>query len=413
MKRQLLITSAVLLIIVGLAWWRQSHALKPIALTPKLTGSTEYCLTCHSDLPEISASHPVATFGCVLCHGGERLALDANLAHSSLRGGSNPSDLRVVAQSCGGDHCHGGAAEDQNDHIQRVLMSIQATYTGAISSVGYTFGAQPDPAPLFGVFAVTDSTLPSKTGILSLEPFDPTHETIPALKGFALNCLNCHVNASPREGSSFERFTGCAACHSPKIDPTTPMNKVHMLTTAIPYTQCNTCHNRGNYDLRSMNFVERNDQPITRLQNYYQPIAQFTQCEYTLDCVDCHTRTEAMGDGDIHPTELDAEKVRCKTCHGTLNELPLTKTLTDPNDIAFRLALLNPVVKLQFGDTILITEQGDPLWNTRVLPDGSYELIGKATRQFFTFYPVMGSGCQQDPARQDSPYCHQCHEVER
>jgi hypothetical protein len=188
--------------------------------------------------------------------------------------------------------------------------------------------------------------------------------------------------------------------------------EVHSLTTAIPYTQCNTCHNRGNYDLRQMAFIERSDQPMTRFEDYYQPLAEFTQCEYTLDCVDCHTRVEAMGDGDIQANKQDIQYVQCQTCHGTLTELPLTKTLTDPQDMAFRLALLNPVLDLQLGDEILVTEQGEPLWNTRALPDGSYELMGKATGRRFTFNPVMGTQCQQDPAQQESRYCHACHAVE-
>jgi hypothetical protein len=159
--------------------------------------------------------------------------------------------------------------------------------------------------------------------------------------------------------------------------------------------------------------VERTDHPTQRIDDYYQPIAQFTQCEYTLDCVDCHTRSEAMGDGDIHANQKDIQYVQCKTCHGTPTELPLTRTLSDPNDIAFRMAFLNPVVDLKLGDTILVTEQGEPLWNTRVLPDGTYEMIGKATRQRFNFLPVMGSSCTQTGDDQSSAYCHQCHAVER
>jgi hypothetical protein len=162
-----------------------------------------------------------------------------------------------------------------------------------------------------------------------------------------------------------------------------------------------------------MTFIERADQPTDRLQDYYQPIAHFTQCEYTLDCVDCHTRSEVMGDGDLHSSKKDIQYVQCKTCHGTPTELPLTKTLTDSNDIAFTLAFLNPVVDLKLGDTILVTEKGEPLWNTRVLSDGTYEMIGKATKQYFTFNPVMGSGCTQSGEDQSSAYCHQCHSVER
>ena len=97
-----------------------------------------------------------------------------------------------------------------------------------------------------------------------------------------------------------------------------------MLTTAIPYSQCNTCHNRGNYDLRTMTFVPRSDHPVNRLHDYYQPIAQFVRCEYTLDCIDCHTRVEAMGDGDLHSNKKEIQYVQCKTCHGTLAQLPQT-----------------------------------------------------------------------------------------
>ena len=120
-----------------------------------------------------------------------------------------------------------------------------------------------------------------------------------------------------------------------------------------------------------------------------------------------------MGDGNLYSNKKQIQYVQCKTCHGTLTELPLTRTLTDPNDLAFRMALLNPVVDLKLGDTILVTEKGEPLWNTRILPDGIYQLVGKATGQVFNFKPVLGSGCEQDPEDQSSASCHQCHSVER
>ncbi len=411
MSKPSLFASGILLTIIAFLWWQDSRRPQPIPLTPTLTGETEYCLTCHNDLAEISPSHPVETFGCVICHGGERLALDADLAHSSMRGGGNPSDLSVAEESCGGTNCHSGSEADERNHIQRVMTSVQSTYAGAIANIRYSFGAQPSLTPLLGAIAVQDSSLPSATGISGLAAFVPEHEENPMLQSFGENCLLCHLSATPLEGAAYARETGCAACHTPDVQ-SFASGEVHQLTTAIPYTQCNTCHNRGNYNLRSMSFDERSDAPSDRLHDYYQPIAQFTQCEYTLDCIDCHTRSEAMGDGDIHPDQASMQYVQCKTCHGTLTKLPLTKTLTDPNDIAFRLAQLNPVVDLQVGDTILMTEKGEPLWNTRVLADGSYELIGKATRQRFTFRPVLGSGCEQNPEEQESSACHECHAVE-
>jgi len=319
-----------------------------------------------------------------------------------VRGGNNPSDLAVVEQSCGGSDCHSGSEADERNHIQRVTTSVQATYAGAIASIRYTFGAQTDLQAHFGIAAVSDDE--SQTGIKSLEAFNPAADSNPMVGQFGENCLTCHLHAEPQEGEAFARQTGCAACHS---------TGKHTMSTAIPYTQCNACHNRGNYDLRTMTFVERTDQPTSRLADYYQPISQFTQCEYTLDCVDCHTRDEVMGDGDIHPDQASIEYVQCKTCHGTLTEPPLTKTLTDPNDIAFRMAFLNPIMDLKLGDTIIVTETGEPLWNARQLPDGTFEMVGKVTKQYFTFRPVMGTDCEQNPDQQESHYCHECHAVEK
>ncbi len=412
----LILSSLALLVATLLAAWVYSRQPKAIALTPTLTGEAEYCLTCHNDLPEISSSHPTKTFGCVICHGGERLALDADLAHSTMRGGRNPSDLAVVEASCGGETCHSGTAATQRDHIQRVRSSIQATYAGAIASIRYTFGAQPDQTARLGIYAVrAPDHAPGAPGVDALAAFDAATDTSTSIRAFAQNCLICHLSApyqAEQQGTAYARLTGCAACHT--ITAGTDLRQpLHNLTTALPYTQCNTCHNRGNYDLRSMRFVPRADHPASRIEDYYQPIAQFVRCEWTLDCSDCHTRQEAMGDGHIYSNKKEIQYVQCLTCHGTLNELPHTYTITDPDDLALRLAFLNPVIDLKAGDTIIVTEKGEPIWNARQLPDGTFEMYGKATGQRFTFRPVKGTGCQQKPDEQASRYCHECHAVER
>ena len=420
MLRRYILLAASISLLLGLliTAWQESRHPKPVALTPTLTGQVEYCLTCHGDLAEISPSHPVKTFGCVLCHSGEPLALDADLAHSSMRGGKNPSDFMVVEASCGGEKCYSGTAESFRNHIQRATTSIQATYAGAIANIRYTFSAQPDLQARMGIFAVQVPM--STSGITELAVFDPALETNPSVQTFGQNCLICHLSALPvQTGGRYDHFTGCSACHTPTQSPdltsldTSTETQVHILTTAVAYTQCDTCHNRGNYDLRTMTFQPRTDLPADRLHDYYQPIAQFTQCEYTLDCLDCHTRTEAMGDGNLYSSKKDIQYTQCKTCHGTLTELPPTRTLTDPNDPAFRLALLNPVIDLKPGDTILVTGKDEPLWNIRPLSDGTYEMLAKADGRRFVFNPVKGSDCTQDPARQDSASCHQCHSVQR
>jgi len=405
MRRGLILASLLLFVATGFTVLRQSRSLKPVGNTPSLTGQVEYCLTCHADLPVISQSHPVETFGCVLCHGGEPMALTADLAHSTLRGGGNPSDLTVVEASCGGEKCHNGTPQVNRDHIQRVATSLQATYAGAIAQVRYAFGAQPDLTARMGVYAID-----------GLSAFDPTAESSPAIQSFGMNCLYCHLTAQPMVGDEYSRWSGCSACHSPA--PREDGTQVHQLTTSMAYTQCDTCHNRGNYSLLDIQFHPREDAPTDRLHDYYQPIAEFTRCEWTLDCIDCHTRQEAMGDGHIYNNKKEIQYIRCRTCHGTIESLPLTYTIGDENDLAMRLAFLNPKVDLKVGDTILMTDKGELLWNIRMLPgvEGTtptYELFSKATGQRLTFIPVMGSTCQQQPDQQDARYCHECHATQR
>lgn len=421
---RLALPTAAVLLALALAWaaWHSSPGLTPVALQPSLTGQAEYCLTCHQGIEEISAAHPASVFGCVRCHGGEALALDANLAHSTLRGGANPSDLAVVEQNCGGEQCHAGAAADQRDHIARVTTSIQTTYAGAIANIYYAFGGQPDLTPRYAVAAVAGLDPAGRP--LALAALPPTDS--PMLAKFQANCLTCHLNAPAKDEAGYQRLTGCAACHSLSnaqgtysgSDPTLARDEaghaqLHRLTTAIPYTQCNACHNRGNYDLRAMTFTPRADQPTDRRHDYYQPIAQCTLCEVELDCVDCHTAGEAMGDGALHATEASVQYVECRTCHGTLTAPPLTKTLTNPNDVALRRAALNPLVPLALGDTIVVTAKGEPLWSVRRQADGTFQQVGKVDGIIYAVPLVQDSQCLQNPDEQASQFCHVCHAVER
>lgn len=415
MKPRIVAATLFLTLALLVVAWQVSRQPRPIALTPTLTGEVEYCLTCHADLAEISPSHPVESFGCVVCHGGERLALEADLAHSTMRGGRNPSDLAFAEVSCGGSECHTGVSELHRDHVGRVLTSIQTTYAGAIASIRFTYGVQESlnaEQAIAAVQALHPAVGPQDTRPQYLEAFDPGSENHAYVQEFGENCLFCHLRAEPLPGDDYARLTGCAACHTPTAG-TDLSQPLHQLTTVIPYTQCNACHNRGNYDLRTMSFVPRADTPTDRLHDYYQPITQFTRCEYELDCIDCHTRTEAMGDGYLYNNQAEQQYMQCKTCHGTLDEPPLTRTIRSEGDIALRMTYLNPEIPLAIGDTIVVTEKGEPLWNLRQLADGSFEMITKVTHVRYPVPLVIGSACPQNPEQQESRYCHVCHAVQR
>ena len=143
MDRRIIFSAIALLLMCAFAVLMQLKAPVAKSLTPTLTHKPELCLTCHDGLEEISPSHPVQAFGCVICHGGNALALDKDLAHSGMRGGKNPSDFSVVEASCGGAQCHSGLAADHNDHLQRSMTSIQGTYAGAIAQCAARLARSP------------------------------------------------------------------------------------------------------------------------------------------------------------------------------------------------------------------------------------------------------------------------------
>lgn len=382
-----------------------------VTLTPARTGQPERCLTCHNGIEPISASHSMAEFGCVSCHGGDGRSIDATAVHTGMVNNSASADN---AQTYCGE-CHPA-------QVLMVDRSIMTTYAGAITLIRRAFGLQDTDQAEYAAHAVGE-----------LKQFSPAPTDPQPVHDFAATCQTCHTSTEPQQTNYFYRGTGCATCHvlyaddglysggDPTISKTEPEHaQTHTFTTSIPYTQCNHCHNRGNYDLRTMTFVPRDDIPAEssltggalRLHDYYQPIAQFTRCEYELDCIDCHTQQEIMGDGILYNNRSEAQYVQCKTCHGTLDAPPLETVVQSSADLAMTRANLNALVDLAVGDTIMATERGEPLYNVRRVGD-DWILTGKVTGQTYSVPLVQGSTCQQNAADQASASCHQCHSVDR
>lgn len=436
------------------AWqvWPTNHNAQPgatsvpvhvQALVPTQTGKAELCVVCHVGIEDISPSHSAQAIGCAVCHGGEPLALDADIAHATLRGGRNPSDPSVAALSCGQAGCHSGYANEEQNHVDRVAKSLMATYAGGIALVRFTFGAQSSLTAQYGVSAQKDLGQPLPVGALtSLEQLPASDALHLVDQRLQANCLSsgCHLSSPPWPQPYYYRSTGCAACHVyygndglyRGSDPTVPRDQpghgqAHRLTTAIPFCQCNHCHNRGNYSLKQMAFLPREDLPpvaptpttlvaaeVHRWRECYQPIGDVTKCEIELDCIDCHTSAETMGDGHIYGNKHDLLDVQCRTCHGTLTAPPSVATVQDPDGLALRQARLNGRTDfLGLGDKVLLTGRGGPLWSVKQTAATEFVQVGKVTGKTYSVPLVLGSECLQDGRTQKSEYCHQCHVADR
>lgn len=411
-------------------------------------GKVERCKTCHIGIEEISDSHPSNTFGCAVCHGGNPLSLDESTAHAQMYGASHPGSLNVASLSCGGTaangvSCHSGNQEQAKNEVDLVKTSIMSTKAGELSVVRM----------MFGLDKTKDVPGLTKGQVTFLYP-NPLQGR-PNESVFKQGCLSqCHQSGGniplptnhPQQGAvqSNEKSVsnggmqgnGCEVCHSLTNpthtyigDDTTIRAKnvnhgmIHRITTQIPYTQCNQCHNQGIHDAIKMEFSVRPDMAkvvrdwtagdltwTDRLSDYYLPGELFARCEVSLDCIDCHTRQDVMGDDKLHTSQYDAVHIQCLDCHGTKEKLPLTKKIENPNDLSFEEQITNPQFPaLQIGDEILLTAKGEELPFLRHKGDGWVQ-SSRVTGKTFKIPLVVGSECKQVPDEQGADACHKCHD---
>lgn len=412
-------------------------------------GKVERCKTCHIGIEEISDSHPSNTFGCTVCHGGNSLSLDKATAHSQMYGGGHPGSLDVVALSCGGTgvkgvSCHSGNPEIEKNEADLVKTSLMSTKAGELSSVRV----------MLGIDKTKD--VPNLTKGLPAFLFPNPLQGWPQENLFKQDCLSrCHQSGgtipsfvpqsqqSPSEESKGDKNShknaaanGCEVCHV-LTNPThtysggdialegntSGRGMTHRLTTQIPYTQCNQCHNQGTHDPINMKFTARADEAkvirdwgareITnsdRVQDYYVPGELFAQCEVSLDCIDCHTRQDVMGDNKLWTSQYDAVHIQCMDCHGTTEKIPQTKKIVSPQDIAFEEKITNASFpSLELGDEILMTAKGEELPFLRH-KENAWLQVSRVTGKTFKIPQVMGSKCQQDLKEQGADSCHKCHD---
>ncbi|NOY91708.1 MAG: cytochrome c3 family protein [Deltaproteobacteria bacterium] len=343
------------------------------------------CRRCHQPLSDdggvggLLESHPTTVISCVDCHGGDGTAeakIDSHVAvpdglsgPTEIRGMSsveldtvpleyvrwvNPSDYRVSDLSCGTMGCH--------EAINATApSSIMTTMAGHFNKPRYYVGRQ---TTRFPEVAARDQRDESFDGAPSaVEQLTTLHA--PALdadssladivdKYIEDGCPRCHVwNFGPNDKAGDFRSSGCAGCHmvyandglsrsaDPNAnldDPPHPIN--HRLTSAIPDSQCEHCHYRGNRIgtmYRGVREAARLAEPpnIGALDEslHGRPSGFFVDDEDTtndvdetpadihqqagMGCVDCHSGVDVHGDGNLYGAHDEQVAIECIDCHGT------------------------------------------------------------------------------------------------
>lgn len=272
----------------------------------------EGCLSCHEGIERFSEGEMQETIeamgadfgdpaGCVICHGGDPAATEADAAHTGSpselveSGGPHifypdPGAVGVAQNACG--QCHDGYAE-------RVEKSLMNTEAGKLQGNFWSWGLQKDHKVVWGNYDLKDEDGPtpsvgSEAYIKYMTAFVEAHpdqipmemkqvpevdvnevSRHPNLAGITYSrqqCQRCHVGVNGREKRGDYRGAGCSSCHVPYSneglyeggDPTISKEQpgkllVHKLQgtrkskvqvgdvtySGIPNESCNSCHNRG------------------------------------------------------------------------------------------------------------------------------------------------------------------------
>lgn len=271
--------------------------------------------------------------GCARCH-SDRGAL------TSIMGRPLPEPMGGALQAVRSRQTDPTGASGAN-HAYRMQRALMAQETGKAFLATASAGLVPRNGPRYTDFPLDDPDGPSPCAgsneyrdfmaraerLGQVHRLDrgvgvPTPAEVQAGGGtpeqaayidyYRKECSRCHLWGEGKPADGERRSSGCSACHvlndrpawTASDDPTIPKKKSghplrHELVLAIPESQCNHCHTRGQETLHS---------------EAHQVAG--------IGCVDCHTSIDVHGDGNIYPSIAHQLELSCADCHGTAAAAP-------------------------------------------------------------------------------------------
>lgn len=289
---------------------------------PAVMGRPEGCLVCHRDVIGLGNAHSPDAIGCASCHGGDVLTLDKVRAHAGME--TIAGNLATARLRCGQAACHPTI-------IPRVERSVMATMSGIVA-VNRT---------VFGEGAVVSR--PPHVKDLGQSAAD-TH--------LGQLCASCHLGLEKTAlGPNGEdaRGGGCIACHlayshealvalnrykdQKQRGPAEAPRQHPAISLDIDNGQCFGCHSRsGRISTNYEGWHEMHDPPTevsdplrpapSRFrtpadERVFERVMPDVHQQRGLDCIDCHTANEVMGDGVAHARKSEQLRVTCEDCHSS------------------------------------------------------------------------------------------------
>lgn len=323
-------------------------------------GST--CANCHQGLELASESH----MECVACHGGDPQESNEKASHKGMYGPKNPADPKYWDKTCGRCHPY---------QLDRIKANLMYTNTGMIKNTQATWEGE-DGA----LYATSKETVPNAEGIkIELKPVAELDNLAGEL--YRKTCSLCHIGVDSNQVWTGSHASGCGACHFPYNnnatyqgnDPTVkgkwPHSASHKMENLPDNNVCVRCHNRsgrialsyeGRNDGNNSLVPTRNGDPgpdiISGVRNATR-IQPDIHHEKGMECIDCHTSRDIMGDGYAYENMYQQTEITCEDCHGDISERPRTEQINRENDEVLRESA-HYKKPMQQGDRMVLTGKG-------------------------------------------------------
>lgn len=333
--------------------------------------------------------------------------------HSS----AHPSAPEVWEKSCGACHRY---------QLDRVRSNIMQTNAGMIRNIQLTWEG-------------TDGNQYTTTGG---NAFDPSGRPFDSLSVAELDnlsgelyrkfCSRCHIGTSNGDSYAAAHGSGCAACHYPWNDTATyegndrtMMGRAghsagHAMSSLPDIRVCARCHNRsgrialsyqglydGNNGLVPTSGGEAGQVMISGARNLTH-ISSDVHFAAGMECIDCHTSRDVMGDGFAYRNMYLQTEIACEDCHGGVSELPRYREITRENDEALResRSYKQPVTS---GMRMIQTSRGRSYSNV-FYRDGSIWLQGKRSGRLHRSRVITGTP-EHTVAGHRRLECYSCHSL--
>ncbi len=390
------------LILFGPAW---------VGCRPAAPGN-ERCAGCHAGIERASLNHQ----GCVSCHGGDPAAEEKTAAHRGMHSMDELTDAGVGVSGCGS--CH-------RDKMARMTSSQMYSNAGMIAQIKATWESESTgvrhASMEAGQFAPDGSSLNEKT-VADLDDL--------AGELYRKFCSRCHLARASVPPDEAGHPAGCAACHFPfgdgdsyeggdaTVRGQSPHSATHTMQGLPPMAACTRCHNRsGRIGLNYQGLQDGNNALVPTRGGLPGPVSgtdgrTFTHIapdvhfEAGMECIDCHTSREVMGDGYAHRNMESQLEIRCEDCHGSSDQAPRFLEVTRESD--------SPVLESRFyarslapGTRVALTSRGRPYSN--VYEQGGAVLVAIKRSGRVLRSPVITGTPEHTVAGHRRLECSACH----